>query len=242
MQAVRSKHTKIEVIPNNFERYISFSIGRLKFLDSMQFLACSLDGVVKNLQETDMHNLRRSFPNMEQRSLLTRKGVYPYDYMDSMDKFDQFSLPTQEQFYNKLNEEHISDENYAHAKEVWETFNCQTMRDYHDLYLRTDVLLLADVFEKFRSVCQQSYGLDPVHYYSLPGLSWDAALKYSDVKLDLIVDIDMYQMVERGLRGGVSMISHRYAESSESRSLLYLDANWLYAHAMRQPLPVNDFE
>ena len=106
------------------------------------------------------------------------------------------------------------------------------MRDYHDLYLRTDVLLLADVFEKFRAMILQSYGLDPVHYYSLPGLSCDASLKFSDVKLDLIVDIDMYQMVERGLRGGVSMISHRYAEASECRSLIYLDANSLYAHAM----------
>ena len=135
----------------------------------------------------------------------------------------------------------MSDDDYAHAENVWRTFNCKTMRDYHDIYLRTDVLLLADVFEKFRTMCQQSYGLDPVHYYSLPGLSWDAALKYSDVKLDLIVDIDMYQMVERGLRGGVSMISHRYVEASADCSLIYLDANSLYAWAMSQSLPVSDF-
>ena len=114
---------------------------------------------------------------------------------------------------------HISEEDYAHAENVWRSFGCTTMRDYHDLYLRTVVLLLADVFEKFRTMSLQSYGLDPVHYYSLPGLSWDAALKISKVKLELIVDIDMYQMVERGMRGGVLMISHRYAEASESRSL-----------------------
>jgi hypothetical protein len=101
------------------------------------------------------------------------------------------------------------------------------MRDYHDLYLKTDVLLLADVFEKFRSVCLRTYGLDPIHYYSLPGLSWDAALKTSKIELELITDISMYQLVERGVRGGVSMISHRYAEATDLRSLLYLDANSL---------------
>ena len=94
MQAVRSKHTKIDVILNNFERYISFSIGRLKFLDSMQFLASSLDGFVKNLKETDMQHLRRAFPNTEQRTLLARKGVYPYDHMDSIERFNETSLPS----------------------------------------------------------------------------------------------------------------------------------------------------
>ena len=189
-----------------------------------------------------MHQLRRAFPNAEKCSLLTRKGVYPYDHMDSIERFEETSLPSKADFYNRLNDVHFSENDYDHVENVWRSFGCTTMRDYHDLYLRTDVLLLADVFEKVRTMILQSYGLDPVHYYSLPGLSWDAALKYSDVKLDLIVDIDMYQMVERGLRGGVSMISHRYAESSESRSLNYLDANSLYAHAMCQPLPVNEFE
>ena len=110
------------------------------------------------------------------------------------------------------------------------------MRDYHDLYLRTDIYLLADVFENFRTMCLQSYGLDPVHYYSLPGLSWDAALKYTKVELELITDIDMYQMVERGIRGGISMISHRHAEANHPslasyksnvslRTLTYQDAN-----------------
>ena len=189
-----------------------------------------------------MHQLRRAFPNAEQRSLLTRKGVYPYDHMGSIERFEETSLPSKADFYNPLNDEHMSQNDYDHAENVWRSFGCTPMRDYHDLYLGTDVLLLTDVFEKFRSMSQQSYGLDPVHYYSLPGLSWDAALKFSTVKLDLIVDIDMYQMVERGLRGGVSMISHRYVEASESRSLIYLDANSLYSHAMCQPLPVNEFE
>ena len=135
----------------------------------------------------------------------------------------------------------MSDDDYAHAQRVWTTFGCTTMRNYHDLYLKADVLLLADVFEKFRSMSLETYSLDPAHYYSLPGLSWDAALRHSDVKLDLIVDITMYQMVERGLRGGISMISHRQAEASVDCQLLYLDANPLYAWAMSQPLPTTDF-
>ena len=103
------------MIPNNFERYISFSIDRLTFLASMQFIACSLYGLVKNLKETVMQHLRRAFPNTEQRTLLGRKGVYPYDHMDSMERFNETSLPLKAQFYNRLNEEHISDDDYAHA-------------------------------------------------------------------------------------------------------------------------------
>jgi hypothetical protein len=240
MQAVRSKHTRIDIIPNNFERYISFTVGRLKFLDSMQFLSCSLAGLAKNMKDEDFANLRCAFP--QNYELLSRKGVYPYDYMNTFERFKETRLPSKDDFYSRLNEEGIGEEDYAHAQRVWHTFHCVTMRDYHDLYLKADVLLLADIFEKFRTMSLCSYGLDPAHYYSLPGLSWDAALKYSGVKLDLIVDIDMYQLVERGLRGGVSMISHRYAEASPSRSLIYLDANSLYSWAMCQPLPVSDFQ
>ena len=113
----------------------------------MQFLSCSLEGLVGNLKEADMHQLRRAFPNAEQYSLLTRKGVYPYDYMNSIARFEETSLPSQSKFYNRLNEQDISEEDYAHAENVWRSFGCTTMRDYHDLYLRTDVLLIADGFD-----------------------------------------------------------------------------------------------
>ena len=133
-----------------------------------------------------------------------------------MSRFDETERPPQEAFYNQMNDRSLSDEDYAHAQHVWDTFTCQTMRDYHDLYLKSDVYLLADVFEKFRQDTQALYGLEAVHYYSMPGLSWDAALKHS-VELELITDIDMYQMVEKGIRGGVSMISQRYAEANDPR-------------------------
>ena len=141
-----------------------------------------------------------------------RKGIYPYDYMDSWSRFDETCLPPKEAFYSALVESNISDSDYEHAKNVWTTFGCQNLGDYHDLYLKTDVLLLADVFEIFRKTCMNQYGLDPAHYYSSPGLSWDALLKKTNVTLELLTDYDMHLFIEKGLRGGISMSSKRYVK------------------------------
>ena len=103
-----------------------------------------------------------------------------------------------------LNEEHIKEEEYDFAKEVWEEFRIKNMGEYHDLYLLSDVLLLTDVFENFRKRCMQYYKLDPCHYFTSPGLSWDAMLKMTKVKLELMTDINMYQFIEKGMRRGVS--------------------------------------
>ena len=173
-------------------------------------------------------------------SLLTRKGVYPYEYMDSPEKLKETKLPPKEAFYSRLSDEGISDENYAHAQKVWETFEMKNLEDYHNLYNRVDVLLLADVFENFREICIRNYKLDLAHYYTAPGLDWDAALKVIQVKLELLSDIDMLLMVEKGIRGGVSMISNRYGKANNrymgksfidtmvSKYIAYLDANNLY--------------
>ena len=144
--------------------------------------------------------------------LITRKGVHPYDYIDDFNKFKEEGLPSIEIFYSKLTGEDISDEDDNHAKNVWEEFKCKTMGDYHDLYLKSDVLILADVFENFRKTGKEYYNLDPAHYFSRPGFAWDAMLKMTDINLKLITDIDMYQMVETGLRGGVSYIANRYSK------------------------------
>ena len=252
MQAVRKRHGKIDVVPNNYEQYQSFTIGkRLKFLDSYQFLAEPLVSLAAKMKIEDFKQTTRFFPDATKRALMLRKGAYPYNYMTSMAKFEETELPPQTAFYNQLTDEPLQDVDYAHARTVWTTFACQTLRDYHDLYLCSDVYLLADVIEKFRADSQALYGLEPVHYYSLPGLSWDAALKHSDV--ELITDIDMYLMIEKGIRGGISMISHRYAKANDPRmgdeydaskptkTLLYLDANSLYPTAMCESLPVDQF-
>ena len=101
--------------------------------------------------------------------------------MDSFERFDETQLSEKEEFYSSLSGKGITDEEHEHAQEVWAAFGCRTMGDYHDLYVTTDVMLLADVFENFRQVCQEKYGLDPAHYDSAPGLSWDALLKKTGI-------------------------------------------------------------
>ena len=182
-----------------------------------------------------------------------RKGVYPYEYMDSWERFDETALPPIEKFYSSLTDSHISKEDYEHATKVWNTFKCKTLGDYHDLYLKTDVNLLADVFENFRNICLKQYKLDPANYYTSPGLSWDALLKKTNVILELLTDYNMYLMVEKGLRGGISMVSNRYAKANnplledfnpneKTSYLMYLDANNLYGWAMVQHLPTDSFK
>ena len=187
----------------------------------------------------------------EKLNLMARKGVYPYDYMDSFKKFKS-QLPKKEDFYSILTEKDISNEDYQHVKNVWNTFNLKNMGDYHDLYLKSDILLLVDVFENFRKTCLEYYKLDPCHYFTSPGLSWDAMLKMTDIKLELITDIDMFQFIEKGMRGGISYIANRYGKANNkymkdhnkdepSKYIMYLDANNLYGWAMSQYLPTGGF-
>ena len=145
-------------------------------------MATSLDKLVNNLPKDPFNNVKRYYAD-DKLSLLTRKGVYPYEYMNSPEKLKETQLPQKEAFYSRLNDEGISDENYTHVKKVWETFEMKNLEDYHNLYNRVDVLLLADVYENFREICITNYNLDPAHYYTAPGLAWDAALNVTEVKL-----------------------------------------------------------
>ena len=251
MQAISRVEGKVSCIPNNTEKYISFSLGQLRFIDSAQFLLASLDKLVaasETFQITAQYE-----PKQQRRELLLRKGVYPYEYMDSWERFTDTQLPPKASFYSKLIGKHIKDEDYTHAQNVWKTFDCQNMGDYCDLYCRTDVLLLADVFETFRKTCMKHYSLDPAHYFTSPGLSWDALLKKTGVELELLTDYEQHLFIEKGMRGGISMVSKRYAkannpliegyDSSKTKThILYLDANNLYGWAMSQPLPTGGFQ
>ena len=147
----------------------------------------------------------------------------------------------------------ISDEQYLHLQNVWKEFNFNTFRDFHNHYLRKDVLLLVDVFEKFISTCLRYYGLDPCHYFSVPGLSWDAVLKMTKVELEKISDPDKYMFFEQGMRGGVSYINKRYSKANNKycpdydktkpeKYIIDLDMNNLYGHAMSQYLPYANFK
>ena len=183
---------------------------------------------------------------------MKKKGIYPYDYMDSEEKFAEKRLPRRKDFYSLLADESITEEDYQHATKVWETFLIENMGQYHDLYLKSDALHLADVFETFREICLNIYGLDPAQYVSPPALFWDAMLKMTGVRLDLISDVDMQHFIEKGMRGSISTITHRYAAANnkymknydpkvESSYIPYLDANNLYGWAMSQKLPTRDF-
>ena len=204
MQAISKVEGRVSCTPNNTETYISFSLGQLRFIDSIRFLLVSLDKLVTAKHE----------PNSERRELLMRKGVYPYEYMDTWDRFTEPKLPPKEAFYSKLSDAHVRDEDYVHAQQIWATFGCKTLGDYSNLYCRTDVLLLADVFETFRKTCLRQCGLDPAHYYTSPGLSWDALLKKTNVELELLTDYDQHLLIEKGMRGGISMVSKCHAKAN----------------------------
>ena len=260
----------IDCIPNNEEKYISFSKtiktgeyknkqGEIKdknfkiiFKDSLKFMASSVEALVNNLPKDGFKNLEKYF-KPEQVKLLKQKGFFPYDYMDDIEKLKNTKPPTQKAFYSKLTGQGINNINYQHVLNVWNTWKMKTFKEYLELYNITDVLLLADVFENFRDVCLKNYGLDPVYYYTAPGLAWDACLKITGVSLELLSDPDILLMIEKGIRGGISIISNRYGEANNkymkdydktkpSKFLMYLDANNLYGWAMSQKLPVHSFK
>ena len=184
--------------------------------------------------------------------MLVRKGIYPYEYMDSWERFNETSLPSKEDFYSHLNMEDIDDIDYRHGNNVFKVFKLDNLGDYHDLYVKSDTLLLADVFENFRNMCTKVYELDPAHFVSLPGLAWQACLKKTNIELELLTDYNMLLMVEEGI-GGICHSIHRYAKANnkymqnynnneESSYIQYLDANNLYGWAMSKKLPVNGFK
>lgn len=205
MQNIHKAKGRITCIPNNPERYISFSVGQFVFKDTFQLMAASLSKLADGYNHFDLTD--REFGN--KAHLMKRKGIYPYEYIDSFSKFKEL-LPPIEAFCSKLNDESVSQADYEHAQKIWNKFNCKNMGDYHDIYLKSHVTLLGDVFQTFRETCLKSYELDPAHYFTAPGLSWDALLKYTKAQPDYLHDIDMHLFTEKGMRGGLSMVSKRY--------------------------------
>ena len=185
--------------------------------------------------------------------LLLGKGVYPYEYMENWERFDETLLPDKESFYSSLNMENIDDIDYRHGNNVFKIFKLKDLGEDHDLYVQSNTLLLVDVFENVRNMCIKVYEVDPAHFLSLPGLAWQACLKRTNVKFELLTDYDMLLMVEERIRGGICHTIHRHAKANnksmknydknkESSYIQYLDANNLYGWAMSQKLPVNGFK
>ena len=186
------------VIAKNNEDYISFSIKvevnkyndkngiekskeiELRFIESFKFMSSSLDSLINNLAKGGNEFFGFEGYSDNQYKLLIKKGIYPYEYMTDWDKFKETKLPPREAFYSKLNMRGIGNEDYEHANRVWKEFGIRNLGEYHDLYLKTDVILLANVFEAFRKVFLKNYGLDPAHFYTAPGLALESLLKENE--------------------------------------------------------------
>lgn len=263
-----NKDWKLDCIPNNEEKYMTISLKttgiEIRFLDSFKVASTSLDELAKGLAPTDFKNIMSYFnisPDDSKFKILTKKGVYPYEWVnnDAKTKMKKRHLPDKEFFASKLYgtyknnqliKKEISDDEYNHAKLVWETMNCETFLDYHNLYLKLDVLLLADIMEKTRELLFNTYSLDIAHYFTLPQFANDAMYKLTKAKIQLMTDINMYNFIERGLYGGMSFTPNRYAKSdletneptndNKNTFMRYYDANALYSWAMLQSLPINN--
>ncbi|CAR98546.1 Protein CBG25579 [Caenorhabditis briggsae] len=265
----------IKNISSNTEKFISFSYHlpsesrnfydrcEIRFLDSFSFMSSSLDKLVQNMCSDDMyitkdyysyHNERPGdSEELEKFEIMQRKGVYPYEYMDSFKRFQETKLPNISSFFDMLNGKSCSTKDYLYAKLVWNKMNCKNLKDYAEIYMINDVLLLADVFENFRNLSLRVYELDPCWYFTSPGLAWDAMLRKTKVELEVLQDVEKYLMIEKGIRGGIvnavkrySKVNNKYTNTFDpsipSNYLLYLNANNLYGWAMCQNLPTGDFQ
>ena len=252
----RYPDTMLKVIPRTGEKYLSFSVGDVIFKDSFQFISESLSTLASNLRNKGSEcffSLNKYIQDKGQRKLLTKKGIFPYTYITSLKVLKERKLPPKSYFYNDLAKEHISEEDYQFALEVWKKFNCKNLKDYLEVYLLADLLLLSDVFENFRTNCYKNYELDPLHYYSNAHFTFDAFLRFSGAKLELLTDPNMYLFISKGIRGGLSMVGKRistannkymgekYDASKPSSYIMYFDCNNLYGVAMKEFLPHSEF-
>ena len=211
------KTEDINVIAKNKEDYISILIKvvvneyiddegnkkdkmvELRFIHSFKFMSSSLDSLTNTLVDGGRRIIGFESYSEDQYELPIRKGIYPYEYMSSWDKFEETQLPPKKSFYSNLNMVPISDKDYQHAKKVWSSFGIRNLRDYHNLYLKTDVIFLFNIFKAFRDTCLEHYDLDPAHFFTSPGLAWKACLKKTGIKLKLLTNPNMLMMFEHGI-------------------------------------------
>jgi hypothetical protein len=254
-------HWKLSVIPQTIERYMvltaEFKVGEialdngkkrplnftLQFLDSMQFVGCSLESMMRVMQKSDCAHtfaMQRTRPMLSDDTLMS-KGVFPYDFVRRESDLQEAAFPSQDAFHNFLTDTACSDADYARAVRAWNEFGASSLGDYMMGYLEMDIRQLADIFESYRRLSLSDDGLDPVHYISCPGMSFDSALKCANAELELLTDNEMYRMFERGIRGGMTFTNLHHVSADNDTFLLPVDANNLYGQALSMPLPVGDF-
>lgn len=234
----------MKMLAKTSENYISFQFGCLRFIDSYRFLGTSLDNLAKSLKDDELQILRQYYPNEEDFKLMRYKGAIPYSFYKTHEDFNNMQL-LKEQFYDQLKNEYVKDEIYDTTLKIWNHFKIQNHGQLVDLYLKSDVLLLSDIFERFRDVNMKYFEVDPCHCYSAPGLTWNCGLKFTGIKMDLIKEVDQLLIFEKAIRGGVSgVLGDRYFNINDNPGykLLYIDANNLYGWAMMEPQPYGIFE
>ena len=239
---LKKDKVKFKVIPKTNEEYITVKYGCIRFIDSYRFLSESLDKLVKNLDEDDFKTLKKEFPDKWQ--YLNRKLAYPYEYFNSIDDYKKpVNDLKKEDFFSKLKNEYPNDDEIKRTKEIIEIFNIKDGGELTRLYCKTDVILLADVFEKFVKVSTEEYKINPLYCVSLPGYTYQCALKYTDIKLQTLQDKDLILLIENNIKGGISSImGDRYVKSDENKKIIYADATNLYGHSMSQMLPYDEIE
>jgi hypothetical protein len=244
--------TKIKCIAQNMETYISFGFYNIQFKDSFMFLSTGLDTLIKNLDASEMHITKKYIPD-RMYPFMKAKSVYPYEWVSSAACFDYNGLPPIELFYSHLSQSNLKQTDYDQGVKEYGVLECKNFGDFHDYYLKKDVLQLADIIQSYRRLSVTNYGLDPMWYYSLPHIAWDAMLKKTGISLDYISDMELHDMIESGLRGGISMCSKRksvannplcpdFDETKPRTYISYLDANNLYGGCMCMPLPTGSFK
>ena len=225
------------IIPKSLENYVSIQVGCLRFLDSYRFLSSSLDKLVKSLDNFPIMKLEGMSDD-----LFKKKLAYPYEYLN-LDNFKEPINLTEEDYWSTLTQSYPSDDDIKRTQELIDKNKIKNGRELTMLYLKMDVLQLADVFENFVESSTREYKINPLYSYSLPGYTWKAGLKLTNIKLDYIKCKELLLLLENNIRGGISSVmGDRHVQSDENKQILYIDANNLYGWAMSQYLPTGEFE
>ena len=233
---------KFDIIPKTNEEYISVTYGYIRFIDSYRFLSSSLDSLVKNLDNDDFIILKKEFPDKWQ--FLNKKLAYPYEYLNSIDDYQKpVDNLKKEHFFIKLKNKCPDDEEIERTTEIIKKINIKNGEKLTELYLKGDVTLLSDVFEKLFKISIEEYGINPLYCVSLPGYTWQCGMKYTDIKLQTLQDKDMILLLENNVRGGISSVmGDRYIQSDDNKKKFYIDANILYGWAMSEYLPYDEIK
>ena len=239
---LKKDKVKFKIIPKTNKEYISVKYGCIRFIDCYRFLSESLDKLVKNLDEDDFKILKKEFPDKWQ--YLNKKLAYPYEYFNNINDYKKsVDNLKKEDFFSKLKNDYPDNEEIERTKEITELFNIKDGEQLTKLYCKCDVILLADVFEKFVKVSTEEYKINPLYCVSLPIYTYQCALKYTDIKLQTLQDKDLILLIESNIRGGISSVmGDRYVKSDENNKILYMDATNLYGHSMSQMLPYDEIK